>query len=136
MEADGNRGTPGRAVAVGGTERLLSAGIGRLRSCLVKSGRQIQEPGQFTRRCRISLAFFLEASYVRCLRFGTAGGIRGRSGRPGAFVSPLERGGLALVSARGNRKAGFRNRAYSPGTRDVFPVQRLLPVGREVRRAS
>ena len=38
--------------------------------------------------------------------------------------------------AKRNRKAGFRNRAYSPGTRDVFPVQRLLPVGREVRRSS
>ncbi|MBU9747103.1 hypothetical protein KTH81_25115, partial [Lachnospiraceae bacterium ASD3451] len=84
--------------------------------------------------CRTNLAFFPGASQARCLGLGTAGGTRGRSGRPGSFVSPWERGGLALVSAKGNRKAGFRNRAYSPGTRDVFPVQRLLPVGREVRR--
>ena len=63
-------------------------------------------------------------------------GVPGCSGQPDSFVSPGERGGLALAPAKWNRKAGFRNRAYSPGTRDVFPVQRLLPVGREVRRAS
>ena len=63
-------------------------------------------------------------------------GIRGGSHPPGSFGSPRERGGLAPATAKWNRKAGFRNRAYSPGTRDVFPVQRLLPVGREVRRAS
>ena len=61
----------------------------------------------------------------------------GRDSRPpGSFASPWERGGLALAVAKWNRKAGFRNRAYSPGTHDVFPVQRLLPVGREVRRSS
>ena len=67
---------------------------------------------------------------------GTMGGFRGGSRLWDSFVSPRERGGLALAPAKGNRKAGFRNRAYSPGTHEVFPVQRLLPVGREVRRAS
>ena len=51
-------------------------------------------------------------------------------------LPPWERRGLTITYAKWNRKAGFRNRAYSPGTHEVFPVQRLLPVGREVRRAS
>ena len=88
----GGMGAYGRGRRVGRTPVLGWAEGGRRAGCcFVKSGRQIQEPGQFTRRCRISLAFFLEASYVRCLRFGTAGGIRGRSGPPGSFVSPWGR---------------------------------------------
>ena len=70
------------------------------------------------------------------LELKSAGGIRGGFRRPGSFAALGKRGGLALAAAKWNRKAGFRNRAYSPGTRDVFPVQRLLPVGREVGRVS
>ena len=112
------------------------ARIGRLCGRLVESESRVQDARRtsrptgkslFTRSCRTNLAFFQRASYDCCLGIGTAGGIRGRSGRPGTFVSSWERGGLALASAKWNRKAGFRNRAYSPGTRDVFPVQRLLP---------
>ena len=46
------------------------------------------------------LGFFLGFGYARCLGLGAAGGIRGRSGRPGSFVSPWERGGLALEYAK------------------------------------
>ena len=80
--------------------------------------------------------FFLGFGYARCLRAGVCAGVPECSGQPDSFVSPRERGGLVLAPAKWNRKAGFRNRAYTPGTRDVFPVQRLLPVGREVRRSS
>ena len=38
--------------------------------------------------------------YVRRLGLGTAGSIRRRSGRPGSFVSPWGRGGLALEYAK------------------------------------
>ncbi|MBU9739618.1 hypothetical protein KTH81_25520 [Lachnospiraceae bacterium ASD3451] len=66
----------------------------------MKSRRQAQEPGQFTRGCRTHLALLPGASDVRCLGLGTAGAIRGRSGRPGSFVSPWRRGGLALEYAK------------------------------------
>ncbi|MBU9735741.1 hypothetical protein KTH81_03665 [Lachnospiraceae bacterium ASD3451] len=49
------------------------------------------------RGCRTNLALFLGASHVRCLGLGTAGGIRGRSGRPGSFVSPWERIGRLRI---------------------------------------
>ncbi|MBU9743481.1 hypothetical protein KTH81_06545 [Lachnospiraceae bacterium ASD3451] len=42
----------------------------------------------FTGGCRTNLALFHGASHARCLGLGTAGGIRGHSGRPGSFVSP------------------------------------------------
>ncbi|MBU9744828.1 hypothetical protein KTH81_13425 [Lachnospiraceae bacterium ASD3451] len=66
----------------------------------MKSEGWIQEPSLFAKGCRTHLALFPAASYVRCLWLGTAGGIRGRSGRPGSFVSPWGRGGLALEYAK------------------------------------
>ena len=50
--------------------------------------------------CRTHLAFFHGASCARCLGLETVNGIRGCSGRPGSFVSPWERGGLALEYAK------------------------------------
>ena len=65
--------------------------------------------------CRTHLAFFPEASYVLCLRLGTAGGIRGRSGRPGTFVSSWERiGRLSLRLAESERRVQDDRRTSRP----------------------
>ena len=57
-----------------------------------------QEP--LNRGRRTHLAFFHEASCARCLGLETVNGIRGCSGWPDSFVSPWERGGLALEYAK------------------------------------
>ena len=61
----------------------------------VKQLSEIQRPdsgtGPISPGAVTLLVFFLEASYVRCLRLENAGCIRGRSGRPGSFVSPWGR---------------------------------------------
>ena len=49
-----------------------------------------QDPGRF----------FLGFGYARCLRLGCVSVSLGCSGQPDSFVSPRERGGLALAPAK------------------------------------
>ena len=66
----------------------------------------IEKPGSGTESlnrgsCRTDLVFFLEASYVLCLRLGTAGGIRGRLRVTGFFCISLGAHRAAASPLRG-----------------------------------
>ena len=61
-------------------------------------GEASQQPGRF----------FPGPGQARRPGPGGKGGIRGGSRRPGSFVPPRERIGLALTAAKWNRKAGGR----------------------------